>query len=73
MITWRYWLKRFLLALVIAGALLFVVQRLKSHAASDAAGFATLWSAVFAGIFTGIGYVRYRRSPACMLPRSRHD
>jgi hypothetical protein len=71
--TWHYWLKRFVLALVIAGALLFVVQRLKGHAASDAAGFAALWSAVFASIFTGIGYVRYRRNPACMLPRAGRD
>ena len=71
--TWRHWLKRFVLALLGAGATLFFVQWLKSHAAGDAAGFAVLWSAAFAGIYTGIGYVRYRRSPACMLPRSRHD
>jgi len=66
--TWRYWLKRFVRTLVPAGAALFIVQWLKGRAASDAAVFA-----VFAGIFTGIGRVRYRRNPACMSPRSRRD
>jgi hypothetical protein len=69
--TWRYWLKRFVRTLVPAGAALFIVQWLKGRAASDAAGFAVF--AVFAGIFTGIGRVRYRRNPACMSPRSRRD
>jgi hypothetical protein len=63
--TWRYWLKRFVRALVPAGAALFIVQWLKGRAASDAA--------VFAGFFTGIDEVRYRRNPACRLPRSRRD
>ncbi|HKZ11571.1 MAG TPA: hypothetical protein VJL61_12840 [Rhodanobacteraceae bacterium] len=71
--SWPYWLKRFVLALVMAGAVLFIAQRLKGHAATDAAAFATLWSTVFAGIFTGIGYVRYRRNPACMVSRTRRD
>lgn len=69
--TWFHWSKRFVFALVIAGILLFAVQRLKGHAAIDAAVFAALWSTVSAGIFTGAGYARYRRNPACMLPRSR--
>lgn len=71
--TWRYWSKRFVLALVIAAEVLFVVQWVKGHPASDAAGFAALWSVVFAALFTGIGYLRYRRNPACMVPRARRD
>jgi hypothetical protein len=71
--TWRYWSKRFVLALVIAAEVLFVVQWVKGHPASDAAAFAALWSVVFAALFTGIGYVRYRRNPACMVPRARRD
>lgn len=63
-------MKRFVLALVIAGAVLFVVQWLKGRATSDAAEFAAFWGGVSAGIFTGIGYVRYRRNPACRAPRS---
>jgi len=69
--TWFHWSKRFVFALVIAGTLLFAVQRLKGHAAINAVVFAALWSTVSAGIFTGVGYARYRRDPACMLPRSR--
>jgi len=64
-------LKRFVRTLVPAGAALFIVQWLKGRAASDAAGFAGFAVfAVFAGIFTGIGRVRYRRNPAW---RSRRD
>ena len=68
--TWRYWSKRFVLALVIAAEVLFVVQWVKGHPASDAAAFAALWSVVFAALFTGIGYVRYRRNP-CLQGAAR--
>ena len=71
--TRRHWLKRFVLALIVAGATLFAAQCLKGHTAAGAASFATLWGVVSAAIFTLVGYVRYRRSPACMLPRSRQE
>lgn len=70
---WRHWLKRFLLALIVAGTVLFAAQCLKGHTAADAAWFAALWGVVSAASFTLVGYVRYRRSPACMLPRSRQE
>lgn len=69
----RYWFKQFVIALVVAGAVLFVVQCLKRHAIADAARFAALWGVISAAIFTLVGYVRYRRSPACMLPRPRQE
>ena len=68
-----FWLRRFALALIIAGAALFAVQLLKGHAVSDAATFAGLWGAISATIFTVIGHVRYKRNPACMVPRSRRE
>lgn len=69
----RFWLRRFALALIVAGAALFAVQLLKGHAASDAATFAGVWGMISATIFTLVGYIRYRRNPACMLPRSRNE
>lgn len=69
----RYWFKRFTVALAIAGAVLFVVQSLKGHSIAHAAWFAAPWGVVSAASFTLVGYVRYRHSPACMLPRSRQE
>ena len=66
----RFWLKRFVFALLIASALLFVVELAKGHESADGARFATLWGVLSAAIFTLAGYLRYKRNPACMLPRS---
>lgn len=65
-----YWLKRFALALAVTAPTLFLVQWLKGHALPDAAGFAIGWGGVSAALFSGIGYWRWRRNPACMLPRT---
>lgn len=67
---WWFWLKRFLFAFVVAGAVLFVVHLFKGHGIIDAAWFALLWGAITAAVFTLSGYIRYRRHPACMLPPS---
>lgn len=66
-----FWLKRFLLAFVGAGLTLFAVELLKGHELAQAVEFAVLWSVVFAALFTLIGYARYRRNPACMLPADK--
>lgn len=66
-----FWIRRFVIALVIAWAVLFAAHLLRGHALADSAWFAALWGAAAAVIFTVIGYVKYRRNPACMLPRSR--
>lgn len=68
-----FWLKRFSLAFLIAGTLLFAVQLGKGHAPTDAAQFAALWGALSAAIFALTGYIRYRRNPACMLPPPRRQ
>ncbi len=64
----RFWLVRFLVAAFVAAALLFVVRLLRGNVAAEAAKFAAAWGAASGGLFTLIGYVRYRRNPACMLP-----
>lgn len=66
-----FWLKRFVIAFVGAGVLLFAVELVKGSATEQALRFGLLWGLVFAALFTLIGYVRYRRNPACMLPRDR--
>lgn len=66
-----FWLKRFALAFLGAGALLLAVEMLKGHAADQAVPFALGWGAMFATVFTLVGYARFRRNPACMLPRDR--
>ncbi len=68
-----FWIKRFVVALLIAGAALFAVQLAKGHDVRDAALFAAVWGIASSGLFTLIGFLRYRRNPACMLPRSRRQ
>jgi len=67
----RFWIKRFLVALLVACVLLLVVQFAKGHAQTDAIRFAVFWGLISATLFTLIGYIRYKRNPACMLPRSK--
>lgn len=66
-----YWLKRLVMAFVVAAVVLFAAQLLRGHGAADAVGFAAMWGAIAAAIYTLTGYYRYRRNPACMLPRSK--
>lgn len=63
-----FWIKRSIFALFAAVALLFVVQLLKGAAADRAIVYALLWGTISAGLFTLVGYLRFRRNPACMLP-----
>lgn len=65
-----FWLQRFVLALLVAGGVIFVAQLAKGHSVAASAWFAALWGTVSAGLFTLVGYVRYKRNPACMRPRS---
>ncbi len=66
----RFWLKQIFFALLIASALLFVVELAKGHESVDAARFVALWGVLSTALFTLVGYIRYKRNPACMLPRS---
>jgi len=66
-----FWIKRCALAFVVAAVLLFTAHLLRGHSATEAVTFAALWAAVAAAIFTLVGYVRYKRNPACMSRRSR--
>ena len=49
----------------------FVAELIKGHGRTEAAQFAALWGALSAALFTLIGYIRYKRNPACWLPRSK--
>jgi phosphatidylglycerophosphate synthase len=68
-----FWLKRFTFALFVASAALFCVQYLKGSPALEAVQFGLVWGVISAALFTLIGYIRYRRNPACMLPRSSQE
>ncbi len=68
-----FWIKRFVLAFVFAGILLCVVQFLKGGTVPSAFQYGLFWGGISAALFTLIGYVRYKRNPACMLPRSKQD
>lgn len=63
-----HWIKRFCLAFLGAAVLLCVLELVKGHDWLQALRFAALWGTVFAALFTGIGYARFKRNPACMLP-----
>lgn len=66
-----FWIKRFCTAFIGAGLLLLAVQLMKGHDLVHALRYAGGWGAVTAALFTLIGYARYKRNPACMLPRER--
>jgi hypothetical protein len=67
----NFWIGRFIRALLVAGALLLLVEIAKGHGITDALRFAALWGLISAALFTLAGYIRYRRNPACMLPRDK--
>ena len=61
------WVVRFLLAFAVAAAVLAVVQLAKGASVASAAAFAAAWGALSALVFTGVGYLKYKRNPACMI------
>ena len=68
-----FWIKRFTIALLGSSILLFCVELAKGHDRSAAVQFAIFWGLAFAALFTGIGYFRFKRNPACMLPKNREE
>ena len=68
-----YWARRFTVAFGMASCVLCLIQHLKGSTWLDASMFGLLWGGVFAALFTAIGYVRFRRNPACMLPSNKNQ
>lgn len=68
-----HWIKRFTVAFLVGVAVLFAAELLKGRAVIQAAEHAAVWGLVVAGIFTGVGYLRYRRNPACMVKPGSKD
>ena len=65
-----FWIKRVLMIFVAVSVVLFLVELAKGHESGAALQFALFWGAMTAGVFTLVGYIRFRRNPACMLPRT---
>lgn len=63
----RAWIVRFLLAFSLASAALAMVQLVKGATVDSALVFAGEWGAITAVVFTGVGYLKYRRRPGCMV------
>lgn len=63
----KFWLKRLILAFVVASVLLLSAQLFKGAPLNSAVMYGLLWGGVTAVIFTLVGYIRYKRNPACML------
>ncbi|MBB6093197.1 xanthine/uracil permease [Povalibacter uvarum] len=63
-----FWLKRLVLSFVVAFAILVAAQLLKGASSNAAISHGLLWGVLTAAVFTGSGYIRYRRNPACMVP-----
>lgn len=68
-----FWIKRFVVALSVAVVVLLAVRLAEGQLLADAARFAILWGISSGALFTLIGYIRFRRNPACMIPRSRQE
>lgn len=68
-----FWIRRLLVVFLVVTAVLFPVELLKGHESYAALQFALFWGAVTAGVFTLVGYIRFRRNPACMLPGTGKD
>ncbi|MFC7300383.1 hypothetical protein [Cognatiluteimonas weifangensis] len=66
-----FWIKRFLVALAVAFAVLMVAEFAKGHSPMAALEYAGLWGLATGAIFTLASYIRYRRNPACWLPDNR--
>src|SRR3546814_15869791 len=70
--TWKmkpgFWIRRLLVVFLVASIVLFLVELLKGHERGAALQFALFWGAMTAGVFTLVGYIRFRRNPACLLP-----
>lgn len=66
-----FWMKRFLIAFAVAVGILFIVQLTKGDPVAGAAQYAAQWGSASSALFTLIGYIRYKRDPACMLPQTR--
>jgi hypothetical protein len=69
----RFWIKRLIVSFIVAFAALALVQKAKGVETADAAVFGLVWGAITAAIFTGIGYYRFRRNPACMTAIGSDD
>lgn len=68
-----FWIRRLLVVFLVVSAVLFPVELAKGHESGAALQFALFWGVMTAGVFTLVGYIRFRRNPACMLPGSRED
>jgi phosphatidylglycerophosphate synthase len=68
-----FWLKRLVFAFLVAGVMLFLVQMAKGYQPLPAVQFALIWGGVTAAVFTLVGYIRYKRNPACMLPPEKGE
>lgn len=62
-----FWAKRFGTSFMIAGPVLFAVHAVKGYNLATSAAFGCIWGVIGAAIFTLVGYIRYKRNPACML------
>src|SRR3546814_20269073 len=68
-----FWIRLLLVVFLVVSAVLFPVELLKGHESDAALRFALIWGAMTAGVFTLVGYIRFRRTPACMLQRTAKD
>lgn len=64
--TRLFWIKRLAMSFVVAFAALALTAKVKGAATPEAIVFGLIWGAITALIFTGVGYYRFRRNPACM-------
>lgn len=62
-----FWIKRFLIVLAGAFALIFLVQLLKGHDLDYALSEAAIWSLVSATIFTGARFRQSRQGKHCAI------
>ena len=62
-----FWIKRFVIVLAVAFAVIFAAQWLRGRGIDYAATHAALWAVVSALVFTGARYFQARRGQHCAI------
>jgi len=62
-----WWIKQFVVAMVLVFVVLMAVELLKAHDIETALAFSALWSVIAGAVFTGARVYRVRKGQYCAI------